>query len=593
MMKHDDARPILVAGGGIGGLAAALGLARARKKVIVLERAAEFGEIGAGFELAPNAIHALDYLGLGTQARAAGCNVDSLVFMDAMTGDEIFKVPTADPSFLERFGNPWVTTHRRDLHNVLLAAARRSELIELRTSSEAVGYTHTANDVSVSLRGGQSVTGEALIGADGVRSSIRQQMVGDDVVFCGDTAYRSLIPADLVPAGLEWLRSTTTMWGGDKCHIITYPLSGTKLINLVLVSSDVRHCSPDMPPGQPIDAQEVFSRFSFTHDRVKSVFTLATDFKVWQVGDRDPIARWCDGRVALLGDAAHPMLQYLAQGACQALEDAVRLSKEFAAGTGAVEDVLLRYVDKRMVRACRVQLMSRAVGIHVWHPNGPHAAVRNDIFKHMSLEEFYGRMQWLWGGDQHSDSTLQSIRPVFSQPSEDIMSKPATADTGLFHLAIKVKDVEESDRFYVEVIGLVKVPRPPVPFPGSWLAPREGAEPIIHTYGGPPAYVDGVVPTGTAAVDHVALSCRGWDAFLDRVQKSGQEWRYQVLAGTDLWQIYIHDPSGTLFELTFFGTQEERGVPDIDSAFHYDPHERWGAARATAPTTVAGHHAHL
>jgi 2-polyprenyl-6-methoxyphenol hydroxylase-like FAD-dependent oxidoreductase len=399
-MKEANPKPILVAGGGIGGLAVALGLAKVGAKVVVLEKAAQFGEIGAGFELAPNAMHALDYLGMGEAARDAGVYVDRLVFMDAMSGEEIYSVPVRSEQFIGRFGNPWVTTHRNDLHNVMLKAAQKINLIQLVTNSEVMGFDQDSDSVSARLSTGERVVGRALVAADGVRSNLRSQMIGDEIRLHGHTAYRASIPGHKLPSDMEWLSSTTTLWGGPKCHIITYPLSGTKLINLVLVSSDEKYAYPKITPGQSMPAEEVYSRFDFTHKRVKCVYTLADDFKVWEVGDRDPISKWVDGRVLLLGDAAHAMLQYMAQGACQALEDAMCLSKEFDAASGNIEKTLSNYQSKRVLRAARVQIMSRAAGEHIWHPSGTHAAVRSDILRNMPIKEFYDRMDWLWGGDK-------------------------------------------------------------------------------------------------------------------------------------------------------------------------------------------------
>lgn len=398
-MSGNGTHPVLIAGGGIGGLAAALGLAKVGAKVVVLERAQQFGEIGAGFELGPNALHALDYLGLGDAARAAGVYVNRLILMDAMSGEELYSVPVQSERFLERFGNPWVTTHRNDLHRVLLNAAQESDRIRLGTGSEVVGYEHTGDGVMAMLSNGEHVQGAALVAADGAWSNIRRQMIGDEVRLRGHTAYRALIPEDRFPSDMDWLRTSTTLWGGPKCHIITYPLSGTKLFNLVLVSTDPQHAPPGLVTGQPMSNDEVFSRFDHAHPRVKSIFTRASDYKMWTIGDRDPVANWIDGRVVLLGDAAHPMMQYLAQGACQALEDAVCLSHEFEACAGDINRVFANYQAKRIVRTARVQLMSRVAGEHVWHPGGPHAAVRNAILRKMPIEDLYGRMQWLWGGD--------------------------------------------------------------------------------------------------------------------------------------------------------------------------------------------------
>ncbi|OKO86282.1 salicylate hydroxylase [Bradyrhizobium sp. NAS80.1] len=398
-MAKKDQPVVLIAGSGIGGLAAALGLASKGVKTTVLEKAAKFGEIGAGFELGPNALGALDYLGVGDAARDVGVYVSRLVLMDAVSGREIFHVPVKSDRFVERFGNPWATMHRNDLHNVMLTAARQSYLIELHTGCEVTGYDQSGAQVTAKTAAGDEFTGAALVAADGMWSNVRRQMIGDELNALGHTAYRALIPSDHIPAGLDWLRDTTTLWAGPKCHVITYPLSGTRLINLVLVSTDKRYAPPGPVAGAPISNEEVYARFDHTHPRVKGIFTLAPEFKLWAIGDRDPAPKWVDGRVALLGDAAHPMMQYVAQGACQALEDAVCLAHAFETWSGDIDRAFSEYEKRRTVRTARVQILSRAVGEHIYHPCGPHADVRDAILSRMSIEEFYDRMIWLWGGN--------------------------------------------------------------------------------------------------------------------------------------------------------------------------------------------------
>ncbi len=197
-----NARPVIVAGGGIGGLAAALGLARNGIRSIVLERAPELGEIGAGIQLGPNAFHCFDQLGVGDAARNMAVFIDSLRLMDAITAEEITRVPLDEP-FRKRFGNPYAVVHRGDLHGVLLRACRASDLIELRTSSEVVGYEQDGSSVRVHHAIG-SVTGSALIGADGLWSNVRKQVVGDGPPrVSGHTTYRSVIPTENMPEDLR------------------------------------------------------------------------------------------------------------------------------------------------------------------------------------------------------------------------------------------------------------------------------------------------------------------------------------------------------------------------------------------------------
>ncbi len=390
-MRRDD--PILVAGGGIGGLAAAVGLARRGFRVIVLERAPELREIGAGIQLGPNAFHAFDRLGVGDTVRAMAVYIDSLRLMDAVGGGEITRIDLGE-AFRRRFGNPYAVIHRGDLHGVFLRACRESGLIELRTSSGVVGYEQDGGAVTARLASGEGVAGAALIGADGLWSSVRKQLVGDGPPrVSGHTTYRSVIPAERMPEDLRW--NAATLWAGPKCHIVHYPLSGWKAFNLVVT---YHNDAPEPVAGKPVDEEEVMAGFRHVHPRVQAVIRHGTDWKLWVLCDRDPVERWVDGRVALLGDAAHPTLQYLAQGACMAMEDAVCLSHEMAARPDDPEAALEAYRRRRVLRTARVQLQSRAVGEHVYHPAGAHAALRNAVMSAKSQEEWRDALAWLYGG---------------------------------------------------------------------------------------------------------------------------------------------------------------------------------------------------
>ena len=387
------APPVLIAGGGIGGLAAALGLARKGVASIVLEKAPALGEIGAGIQLGPNAFHAFDMLGVGDTARAMAVYIDRLRLMDAMLGEEIVHIDLGE-AFRRRFGNPYAVIHRGDLHGVLLRACRESSLITLRTSSEVIGYDQDGGTVTARLASGGAVTGTALIGADGLWSNIRRQVVGDGLPrVSGHTTYRSVIPTGRMPEDLRW--NAATLWAGPKCHIVHYPLSGWKLFNLVVT---YHNDAPEPVAGQPVPAEAVMAGFTHIHPRAQSVIRHGSDWKLWVLCDRDPVECWVDGRVALLGDAAHPMLQYMAQGACMALEDAVCLAHMVAAHPGQIEAALEAYRAQRVLRTARVQLMSRAIGEHVYHPAGVHAALRNAIMAAKSQAEWYETLAWLYGG---------------------------------------------------------------------------------------------------------------------------------------------------------------------------------------------------
>jgi salicylate hydroxylase len=383
----------LIAGGGIGGLAAAMGLAQKGFKVVVLERAAALGEIGAGIQLGPNAFHAFDYLGVGEAARRMAVYIDRLRLMDAMTAQEITHIDLGD-AFRTRFRNPYAVVHRGDLHGVFLKACQANPDIELRTSSDVVGYDQDGLSVTARLAGGDRVTGALLIGADGLWSNIRKQLVGDGAPrVSGHTTYRSVIPTERMPEDLRW--NAATLWAGPKCHIVHYPLSGWKVFNLVVT---YHNDAPEPVAGKPVADEEVFKGFVDVHERARQIIRCGTDWKLWVLCDRDPVEKWTDGRVALLGDAAHPMMQYFAQGACMALEDAVCLSQMMSEQPDDPEGMLEQYRRQRIVRTAHVQLQSRAIGEHIYHPAGAHALLRNSIMSAKSSEDYYNHLAWLYSG---------------------------------------------------------------------------------------------------------------------------------------------------------------------------------------------------
>jgi 2-polyprenyl-6-methoxyphenol hydroxylase-like FAD-dependent oxidoreductase len=383
---------ILIAGGGIGGLAAAVGLAQKGYRCTVLEKAAELGEIGAGIQLGPNAFHAFDYLGVGDAARAMAVYIDQLRLMDAVAGDEITAIPLGD-DFRTRFGNPYAVVHRGELHRVFLDACRGQELVTLRTSAEVVDYANLEHGVEAILADGERVGGDALIGADGLWSRLRQRVVGDGPPrVSGHTTYRSVIATEDMPEDLRW--NAATLWAGPRCHIVHYPLSGWKLFNLVVT---YHNDAPEPVAGKPVTHDEVRRGFEHVHPRIREVIERGRDWKLWVLCDRDPVLTWTDGRVALLGDAAHPMLQYFAQGACMAMEDAVCLAAELEQGADDIAGALNRYAERRRLRTARVQLQSRAIGEHIYHPDNAHAAVRNEVMRKKSAEDWYDVISWLYG----------------------------------------------------------------------------------------------------------------------------------------------------------------------------------------------------
>jgi len=388
---------ILIAGGGIGGLSLALGLARAGRPVLVLEKSARFGEIGAGIQLGPNAFHAFDALGVGDAARDMAVYIDNLRLMDALSGDEITRIPLGE-DFRAFMGNPYAVVHRGELHGVFLKACIDSDLIELRTESNVVGYDQDENGVSALMQDNSRVQGAVLIGADGLWSKIRAQMLGDGPPrVSGHSTYRSVIPVDQMPEDLRW--NAATLWAGPKCHIVHYPLSGWKLFNLVVTC---HNDAPEPVAGKPVGRDEVRKGFEHVSPIARQVIDKGKDWKLWVLCDRDPVMNWADGRVALLGDAAHPMLQYFAQGACMAMEDSVCLAHGFANSHGDPAKILRQYQDQRRLRTARVQLQSREIGEHIYHPKGAHAALRDQVMRAKSPQDWYDELAWLYAENSNN-----------------------------------------------------------------------------------------------------------------------------------------------------------------------------------------------
>jgi salicylate hydroxylase len=289
--------------------------------------------------------------------------------------------------------------HRGELHGLFLRACRASPLIELRTSSEVVGYSQSGSSVSAKLASGEEIEGAALIGADGLYSRIRAQLVGDGKPrVTGHTTYRSVIPTEEMPDDLRW--NAACLWAGPKCHIVHYPLSGWKLFNLVVT---YHNNAPEPVAGKPVERDEVLRGFQHVSPRARSIIEHGRDWKLWVLCDRDPVLNWTDGRVTILGDAAHPTLQYMAQGACMAMEDAVCLAHEVEANAGDFAQAFESYRKRRVHRTARIQIQSRLIGDHIYHPEGGHAALRNAMMSSMSANDYFDSIEWLYGGSGLSD----------------------------------------------------------------------------------------------------------------------------------------------------------------------------------------------
>jgi len=385
--------PVVIVGGGIGGMAAALALAQKGVRTQVLEQASEFKEVGAGIQLGPNVFRMFDVLGLTEAVSRLAVFPENLIMLDAITGEEVTRVPL-DGRFRAKFTHPYALIYRPDLLAVLLEACRSNGLIELHTSRKVVAVDEHGDGVTARTDSGTSYDGAALIGADGLWSTIRQLIVGDGKPqVAGHITYRAVLPTKEVPEHLR--RWSMTFWAGEKVHLVIYPLRGGDLYNLVAVFHSNRYEEGWDSFGDPAELHE---RFAKTCAPVRTLLGKIESWRMWVLCDRPPAKTWSKGRMTLIGDAAHPMLQYLAQGACMAIEDAVCLANRVETAQGDYAAAFEAYQAARYLRTGRVQIMARVYG-EFYHASGVARELRNMMLSARTAEQSFEAMEWLYGAD--------------------------------------------------------------------------------------------------------------------------------------------------------------------------------------------------
>ena len=376
----------------MAGLAAALGLSRNGARVTLLEQAPAFGEVGAGLQLAPNATRLLKEWGLLDEALELGYQPKNLVFRDAITGEELTR-QAIDDEFISRYGTPYIVIHRSDLHGTLLRACERAG-IDLRIDSHVAAVETVDGGARVTLGSGEVIQAGAVVGADGLKSSLRAQVSDDEPVGSAYVSYRGTV--DRAGSGYDALEDVVVFFGPD-CHLVQYPLRGGELLNTVAVfKSKSFESGIEQSPGR----EELEEAYAACIPEVRSAIDNLWHGIRWPMYDRNPIPNWVNGRLLLIGDAAHPMLQYLAQGACQALEDAAVLQQVSAgalAGSTSWEDAFAEVQSRRTERTARVQTTARLWG-ESWHVDGVARILRNLLFKSKRADDF-GYTDWLWGKD--------------------------------------------------------------------------------------------------------------------------------------------------------------------------------------------------
>jgi salicylate hydroxylase len=383
----------VIAGAGIGGLCTALCLARVGWRVSLYEKAKALDETGAGLQLSPNASTILRKLGVLERLAPFALAPEAIRIRRARDGATLALMPLDGAE--ARWGAPYLVVHRADLQRALLETVAHQGTIRLQTGAAVAGFASGKEGVAVAIAQGavrQKVAGDCLIGADGLRSFVRQRLHADPLRFSGRTAWRAIVAAARVPAAMRG--QETNLWLGCKAHLVHYPLCGGAVVNVVaIVDEDFRPGGEDFwsSPGEPSFLEARFSRWD---EAARNLLRAAPEWRKWPLADRNPIASFVSGRIALTGDAAHPMLPFLAQGAAQAIEDAGVLGEVLTPGQD-IEAGLRAYQEMRPPRATRVQKESRRQAT-IYHLGGPAAFLRDAALRALGPEKMLARYDWLY-----------------------------------------------------------------------------------------------------------------------------------------------------------------------------------------------------
>ncbi len=381
--------PILIAGGGIGGLASAIALARGGQASIVLERQAEFNAAGAGIQIGPNGVRALQRLGLADALQPLVGVPEAIVVHDGASGQVLARLPLGN-WIRQRYGAPYWVAHRGDLHRVLVDVATADPRITLRTGFDVTSVAATDADVTASSAGSEAATGPALIGADGLWSAVRRSMPARPApAFAGATATRTVVPA--ADAGRLAIPAVG-LWLSPSAHVVHYPVRGGSEIAIVVIA---REDWQGREWDAEADAAALLARLSGFHPSLTAVLAGVPFWRRWALYTLADLPRWTQGRIALIGDAAHPMLPYLAQGGAFALEDALVLAgclRESA----SVPDALGAYAALRQARARRAQAASERQG-SIYRLAPPLSYARDAVLRLVPGTLLMTRLRWLHG----------------------------------------------------------------------------------------------------------------------------------------------------------------------------------------------------
>jgi salicylate hydroxylase len=390
-----SSRKVIIAGAGIGGLTAALALAQRGFPVVVFDQAQRLEEAGAGLQLSPNASRVLLALGLGPRLQQHVVAPEELRVRDAKTARMLARAPFGAIA-AERYGTPYWVIHRGDLQTVLLDAVREHPDIALALGTQVENFAQDSDGVTITARAARPFEqrGLALIAADGLWSTLRGR-IGDRQTprFARHTAWRALVPADAVMP--DQRAPAIDLWLGNNAHLVHYPVRSGALINIVAITRDDWREPGWSAPGERADLLARYPAGAWS-PAARVLLAGPRHWSKWALYDRAPIARWSVGAVTLLGDAAHPMLPYLAQGAAMAIEDAAVLAQRLADTPDDPAGAMRLYEQQRRRRTARTQRAARRNGA-VYHMGGAATFLRTLALAAMGRQRLLTSYDWLYG----------------------------------------------------------------------------------------------------------------------------------------------------------------------------------------------------